>query len=208
VTDPAHDIPSAAMARFTAAEARLYPMAVTDPDGYARATTLVGIVADQLRRSCPDVATLQQRRAELITDLPDLAAAAGLSVADLPADAVVDAASALRCRELQAAGAARVRRERIEAARAAGTEWLVDEADPAEVMSGSYRRVETHVPSGSTLLISTESGTVGAGPTYAIEVVRHGVTTATPSTQRWVYDDREAWLVAANDIRSELSGAS
>jgi hypothetical protein len=101
---PVGDIPDDAMARFTAAEARLYPLAMTDPAGYQVATTLVGLVARELRRSCADISTVLERRTELIGLLSQLAAAAGLSVGGLPADAVVDAASALRCRELLTAG--------------------------------------------------------------------------------------------------------
>lgn len=93
-------IPAAALERFTAAEARLYPMALTDPDGYRIATSLVGLVAEELRRSCPDVSAVIERRDELMAEVPQLAADAGLSLAGMPADAVVDAASALRCREL------------------------------------------------------------------------------------------------------------
>ena len=39
---PVDEIPAEAMARFTAAEARLYPMALTDPAGYQLATTSSG----------------------------------------------------------------------------------------------------------------------------------------------------------------------
>ena len=49
-------IPAAVLARFTSAEARLYPMAMTDPDGYERAVTLVGMVANELRQQCADLA--------------------------------------------------------------------------------------------------------------------------------------------------------
>ena len=101
---PVGDVPVEAMARFTMAEARLYPMVMIDPAGYQLATSLVGLVANELRRECADVATVLERRAELISQLPHLAAEAGLSVGGLPADAVVDAASALRCRELRATG--------------------------------------------------------------------------------------------------------
>ncbi len=99
---PVDEIPVEAMARFTAAEARLYPMALTDPAGYELATTLVGLVAAELRINCADVSTVLDRRAELIDGMPRLADEAGLGGAGLPADAVVDAASALRCRELGA----------------------------------------------------------------------------------------------------------
>lgn len=105
---PVAEIPAAVMGRFTAAEARLYPMALTDPDGYQLATSLVGLVADELRRSCSDVSTVVERRDELIAMLPQLVADAGSSLAGMPVDAVVDAASALRCRELGAVGALRI----------------------------------------------------------------------------------------------------
>ena len=95
-------IPLETMTRFSAAEARLYPMALSDPSGYELATSLVGLVADELRRSSADIPSVLERRAELIDLLPRLAAEAGLVGAGLPADAVVDAASALRCRELGA----------------------------------------------------------------------------------------------------------
>ena len=95
-------IPVEAMARFTAAEANLYPMVMMDPAGYQLAISLVGLVADELRRDCADVATVLERRPELISRLPQLAAEAGVKVGGLPVEVVVDAASALRCRELGA----------------------------------------------------------------------------------------------------------
>ena len=209
MTGQGFEIPPEAMVRLTAAEARLYPMAMTDPDGYQRATMLVGLVAIELRHSCADIATVLDRRAELISRTPDLAAAAGLALGGVPVAAVVDAASALRCRELQAIGAVESLRNRIDAARASGVEWLTEEADPAEVMAGTYRRVETHVPTGSTLAMSIESGGGAAGPTYTIELIPSADETSPESrTQRWTYADRDAWSAAADDIRSGLSSAS
>lgn len=97
-------IPVDAMARFHAAEARLYPMAVADPDGYELAVSLVGLVANELRSGSADISSVLERRSELIEQVPRLAEEAGLVADGLPADVVVDAATALRCRELQAAG--------------------------------------------------------------------------------------------------------
>jgi hypothetical protein len=77
-------------------------MAMTDPDGYERAVTLVGMVVNELRQQCTDLESVLERRDELIAALPELADAKGLELGGLPPDAVVDAASALRCRELQA----------------------------------------------------------------------------------------------------------
>ena len=77
-------------------------MAMTDPDGYERAITLVGMVANELRQQCADLESVLERRNELIAALPELADEKGLELGGLPPDAVVDAACALRCRELRA----------------------------------------------------------------------------------------------------------
>ncbi len=130
--EPVVDIPADAMSRFAAAEAQLYPMAMTDVATFQRATTLVGVAAEELRATCPDIATVLHRRAQLIGVLPQLAAAATVRLDDLPAEDIVDAASALRCRELQAAGASRSRQVRIEAARVGGFDWPAGEAEPAD----------------------------------------------------------------------------
>ena len=95
---------SAAMMRFTMAESQVYPLAMTDPAGYEYAITLVGLVANELRESCSDFDSVLAARTDLIERLPDLARASGVESVGLPADTIVDAASALRCRELQALG--------------------------------------------------------------------------------------------------------
>jgi hypothetical protein len=102
VTGPIGTIPPAVLTRFSVAESRLYPMALSDPEGYQHVVTLVGLVAQELRECCPDLDSVINRRDELIAALPGLAAAKQLEIGGLPSDAVVDAASALRCRELQA----------------------------------------------------------------------------------------------------------
>jgi hypothetical protein len=193
--------------RFTAAEARLYPMAVTDPDGYQRATALVGLVADALRANAADVDAVLASRAALIASLPTVAADAGVPLGDLAADAVVDAASALRCRELQAAAAAESRTARLAAARAEGVEWIVEEAGPDEIVSGRYSRVETHVPSGATLTVSMEAGGVDGRTVYAVELAGPAESSAEPA-QRWEYGAREEWEAAVDEFRAGLSGWS
>jgi hypothetical protein len=93
---------TAAMLRFTTAEGRVYPLAMTDPPGYELVITLVGHVANELRKSCKDFNSVLAAREDLIGRLPDLAEAAGVESIGLSPDTIVDAASALRCRELQA----------------------------------------------------------------------------------------------------------
>jgi hypothetical protein len=182
-------------------------MAVTDPAGYERATTLVGLVAGALRADAADVDAVLADRVDLIETLPDVAAAAGVDLGGLPADAVVDAASALRCRELLAAAAAESRTARLSAAQAEGAQWVVDESSPDEIVSGRYSRVETHVPSGSTLTMSMDASGDHGRPVYAVELAVAGAPAAS-STQRWEYADREQWEAAAGRLRVELSGSA
>lgn len=101
---PADVIPVEAMTRFAAAEARLYPMALADPAAYELATLLVGLVVNELRRTSKDMASVLERRPELIALVPRLAGEAGLATGGVPAETVVDAGSALRIRELRAPG--------------------------------------------------------------------------------------------------------
>jgi hypothetical protein len=94
-------IPPDAVARFTSAEARLYPLAMVDPDQYERAVTLVGTLLKDLRATCPDIDAVLQRRAALLLRFTETAAEAWPILAGVSPETVVDAASAVRCRELQ-----------------------------------------------------------------------------------------------------------
>lgn len=196
-------IPPEAMARFTRAEARLYPMAMTDPDGYECAATLVGLVAGELRATGGDISCVLDAREAMIARLPQLATGAGLVPSAGLAVEIVDAAAALRCRELQAEGATARWNARADEARSAGEQWLVEESDPMTVLSGSYRGVEWHLPTSTTLITTIEAGRGTESPTYAIDVVeRDGVTESSS------YPDRESWLAAAEQLRAEISDPS
>jgi hypothetical protein len=195
-------IPPGAMGRFTAAEARLYPMAMTDPAGYERAATLVGMVADELRVAGGDIASVLEDREAMIARLPQLAAAAGQSTPVGLAAEIVDAASALRCRELQAEDANTRWNVRASAAREAGEQWLVEEPDPMSVLSGSYRRIEWHLPSSTTLITAIEAGRAAELPRYTIDVIERDGATASSSCP-----DRESWLAAAEQLRNKISGS-
>ena len=99
---PRTRIPPDAAARFTAAEARLYPLVMVDPDAYERAVTLTGMLSQDLRSTCADIDAVLQRRTALLPLLTEPTDQARPSLAGLNPETLVDAASALRCRELQA----------------------------------------------------------------------------------------------------------
>jgi hypothetical protein len=179
-------------------------MAMTDAEGYQRATALVGAVVTELRQGSTSVSDVLRMREELMDRLPALAQVAALNLGALPPDAIVDAASAVRCRELQAADTAAAWQGRIAAAHAAGEEWLATEPDPAEVMSGTYRRSELHLATGTTVITTIEAGSATTGATYSLEVLRPGGEGQASSAQ--VYRNREAWASAVDEIREALAG--
>jgi hypothetical protein len=205
--DQAHArIPPEAMARFTAAEARLYPLAMVDADLYQRATALVGMLARDLRENCPDIEAVLGRRDLLLTLLPDQAALAGVSLAGLQADTVVDCASALRCREVQAQRAEASARARVDAARESGQEWVVEEPDPATVMAGVFRKVELHLPTGCIVVSSVEADSAGAPSEYRLELIPPRTDSgAIREGRSESYPDRASWALATERIRAELS---
>ena len=86
----------------------------------------------------------------------------------------------------------------------AGHEWLVEEPDPADVLAGSYRRVEHHLPSGTMLVCIIEASTRGA-VTYVLEVVPGGGPVDGPLEPVRTFVDRDEWLRAAEQHRSAIS---
>jgi hypothetical protein len=194
------ELSAAALARFGAAEAQLYPLALVDPDEYERVTRVVGRLAAELRIEGPNIATVLDLREAMIARVPIVAAEAGLTIAGLPREAVVDAASAIRCRELQAARSASRWTDRLEAARSAGTEWIEQEADTQAALAGRYQTTAWHVPTGTRLTSAVEAGSVGAPPTYTIEIAQPG-----RDDQRSMYPDRASWLAAIRQLRVDIS---
>lgn len=205
--NPHARIPSEAMARFTSAEARLYPLAMVDVDMYQRATALVGMLARHLRESCPDIEAVLARRDALLTLLPVLAAQAGVSLAGLQTDTVVDCASALLCREGEAQHAADRAQARLDAARKSGQEWVVEESDPAMVMAGVFRKVELHLPTMCMVVSSVEADSAGAPWEYRLELVPAQIDSDDlPEGRSEAYPDRASWVLATERMRAELSG--
>lgn len=203
---PTPGIPPGAVARFTIAESRLYPVAMVDPEAYQRAVTLTGRLLGDLRATCPDIDAVLRRRESLMLTLTDDPDANRLSLVGLTPETLVDAASALRCRELRAEMDAAAAEERFAAAREAGQEWLVDEPDPASVMAGFYRRIERHVPTGAILVSSVEAGRPGVPATYTVQLIPPpDATRARADALTQTYRDEASWTQAAQRYRAEVS---
>lgn len=200
IDDPLN--PASAVARFNAAENRLYPLAMVDTEMFERATLLVGLIVTELR-SCNGVAEVLAQLDGIVARLPESAVDAGIESADLPLTVIAEAAAAMRCRELKAKQSAIDARERIERARAEGQTWLVDEASPAMAMAGIEQRQERHLPTGATLITSTDTGTPPGQGAYTLELIPgnpdYGVVAVSET-----FEDRSEWLAAAERLRAEL----
>jgi hypothetical protein len=148
------DVPAETLRAWDAAEARLFPLVMARPEEYERSLTLIQVLLGWLRGRCQDVPALLAESARgpaIITE------AAG-DPAGLRGDLIAAAACAMRYRELVAAGAAHGRLAGFARASAGGEAWaVVEEAgDPARAPYLPYHRVEAHVPSGRSLIISIE----------------------------------------------------
>jgi hypothetical protein len=190
-------------ARLRSAEDRLYPLALLDAERYQRGTALCALLLEDLRTHASDTPAVLGRRDELLDLLPHLAEQTGLGLSGLERETLVDAASALRCRELEAAQAHGREQERLAAAREAGEEWLVDEPDPAAVLAGAFRRVELHVRTGTRLVSRVEAGTAGRPTTYHLDLVPADPGDTPPRSMQ--LDDQRAWLRACEQCRAEIS---
>jgi hypothetical protein len=87
-----------AAARWQAAEARLYPLIMSDPDLYEAAVTLIAEARDVLRVHCDTVSALADVEAAGV--LAGCPSASATTARGVDPDLVVDAARAYRWREL------------------------------------------------------------------------------------------------------------
>ncbi len=147
------EVPAETLRAWDAAEARLFPLVMARPEEYERSLTVIGAVLGWLRGRCQDVPALLAESARGAAILTDAAADPGPR-----GDLIAAAACAMRYRELVAASTARGRLAGLARAAEGGEDWAVVEesGDPARAPYLPYHRVEAHVPSGRSLVISIE----------------------------------------------------
>jgi hypothetical protein len=192
-----------ARARWRAAEERLFPVALVDPDTYRRRLSVVACLLEELRTS---TTSLDQLLELDIDPAPLLQAALTDNAADRLA---VESAFAIRDREL-AATAERDRRAKvITAARCAGAAWVDLEGSWEVVCRTGARHTEMHLASGRAL-VATVDPYSGDGP-YRLEVLVLDRDTGTPSEitdQAQPFADRAAWLSERERWRAEIDQGS
>ena len=103
---PFHDpeVPDAMLARWFAAEDRLYPVVMVSPERYESAVRVVGRLAEHLRAECPDIPSLVATDGQAAELVGRLAGDDPLAEGDVAVDLglVAGAGFSIRYRELAA----------------------------------------------------------------------------------------------------------
>lgn len=188
-----------ARTRWRAAEDRLFPIALVDPDGYRRALSVVAGLLQELRVST----TSFDRLLALDVDPgPLLRAARAEGDADRLA---VDASFAVRDRELVAATERDRRAGAVAAARSAGATWVDLEGSWPAVCDTGIRHTEMHLATGRALVAAVDPYS-GDGA-YRLEVVVLDVDTGAAidtTDQDQQFTDRARWLAHRERWRAEI----
>lgn len=202
-----------ARARWRAAEDRLFPVALVDADAYRRVLHIVSLLLDELRVSTTSLDQLL----DLDTDPASLLAA----LLDEPANRIqpagsaggenrltLEAAFAVRDRELAAAAERSRRAAAIASARSEGATWVDLEGSWEAVQRTGVRHTEMHLATGRAL-VATVDPYSGDGP-HRLELVVLDGDTGTPVEtidEDRVFADRAEWLTERERRRAEIASS-
>ncbi len=169
-----------AIATWRRAESRVYPSVMHNPTIYEQYIAVVRAIAEELSdvRREDDLVTAWHERRDIATAVIERSPPTMRAVMDM--EAVRDAAFCHRHREITRERGKEIARERLEAARRAGDEWVVLFEDVTPL--GSHR-LEMHVRSGRALHASTQVDAERPTPAYELEVVQ-----LDPATGAWLVD--------------------
>jgi hypothetical protein len=192
-----------ARARWRAAEDRLFPVALVDPDGYRRLLSVVAALLQKLRASTTSLDHLLELDSH---PAPLVASACVDGAADRMA---LEAAFAVRDRELVAAAERDRRTRAIAAARNAGAAWVDLEGSWEAVCRTGTRHTEMYLASGRAL-VATVDPYSGEDP-HRLEVVLLDSDTGTPveaTDQDQRFADRATWLAERERWRAQIERGS
>jgi hypothetical protein len=159
---------------WRAAEARLYPLAMTNVDGYQRALVLVAATCEQLRAVATTAAELvacQPRAVEYVAAACD---ATGTSAQGLEPDDIFGSAAAARDRELAGEERRQARLAAVERGRAAGAEWADLHAD---ALGRRVPELRMHVGTGWAILTEVGADEATGAPVLILTTTQVDLTT-------------------------------
>jgi hypothetical protein len=171
MTDPAI---TSARQSWRGAEARLYPLAMTNVDGYQRALVLVAAICERLRAvvtTADDLLRCQEEAAEYVASASD---ATGASAHGLDVDDLFGSAAAARDRELAGEERRLARVTAMERARAAGSEWTDVHT---EALGPRVPELRLHVDTGWALLTTMGADETTGAPVLLVTTVQVNPTT-------------------------------
>lgn len=191
------DSGAAAQARWRAAEDKLYPVAMSDPDGYRRGLEAVQALLGELRRTAgtlDDLVAVEADPRPLLSVLPADRPA-------LPVDLLVGAACSARAREVLAEREGERRAAIVAAARADGSPWAVLQGPERieELYGGST--VTTHLATGRTLMAGVDPY---AGPEPYL--LQEFGTDGAPGRDRAFAEPAE-WVAERDRWRAEIESS-
>jgi hypothetical protein len=201
------------IAGWTAAEARLYPLVMAQPELYQRCISVVRAVADDLRsaRTPEELAEAFGGRAAI---LESVVASKGFATEGLDLELVAQAAFGLRYREV----VMEVQREdairRVREAGQTRLPWVVlrETAGAAGPFAAPYDRLEMHVPTGVGLHAFVELGPEMDRPRFGVEVLKldprtgNRVSDTGPPAELRTYGDHDRWQEAIEEVRRRIGG--
>jgi hypothetical protein len=199
-------VPAETAAGWRQGEERLYLAALGDIGLYQRTMTLVGITLDHLRTHGSGMPGLLAAAAQGPALVEEAVQGEAVSTAGIDPRLVVDAALALRHRELVAEQECRRRLEAIDAARRRGESRVV--LEESGEFSGDpfrpYRRVEAEVATGCALLVSATPDEEFRRCLHAVEALQIDLGTGAVAA---LNDDRVAPAYSADERARERSAA-
>ena len=200
------DALSRARRSWRSAEARLYPLAMTNVDGYQRAVVLVAATCEQLRAvttTAADLLGCQARAAEYVASACD---ATGTGAQGLDPDDIFGSAAAACDRELAGQERRLARLAAIDRARAAGSDWTDLHADP---LGPRVPELRIQVGTGWAILTDVGADQATGAPVLVVTTTRVDLTTGElrgdPRAVVHTVTSAEDWERLALTLQAEAS---
>src|SRR5262245_60115629 len=154
---------------WRAAEARLYPLAMTNVDGYQRALVLVAATCEQLRTVATTAADLVACQGGAVEYVAAACDATGTSAQGLEPDDIFGSAAAARDRELAGEERRQARLAALERARATAAEWTDLHAD---TLGRRVPELRMHVGTGWAILTEVGADQATGAPVLMVTTTR------------------------------------
>jgi hypothetical protein len=190
---------------WRAAEARLYPLAMTNVDGYQRALVLVAATCERLRAVTTSAAELVACQPQAVEHVAAACDATGTSAQGLEPEDIFGSAAAARDRELAGEDRRLARLTAIRRARSAGDDWIDLHADQ---LGPRVPELRIHVGTGWAILTEMGADQATGAPVLVVTTTLVDPTTgelsaAMPAVVHTA-GTAEEWERVAAELRADM----